>query len=324
MHFQIPHNSPPLRTIVVATDCSPTARRAQEWATTLATMHQARIVLVHAFQPSLLGGAPELDHMVEDAANMKLQEAARSTIQAGVPTSTECHAGKPWQVIQDCAQTAHADLIVIGTCGMSALDRLFIGSTADRVIRTATLPVLTVHPGDARPAFRHVLFATDFSETANAALIAALHMLQSADRRVHVTIIHASAPPHVLGDVDVPLTLMPDWNAIDESTRAHLESLADSIRSDQVDVATDVVRGYPVQVILEEAQSRHVDMIAIGSRGAAGIDRFLLGSTSERVLHHAHCPVLTTHMPVHTGQMPDHELRGRIRAGAPATASASR
>jgi nucleotide-binding universal stress UspA family protein len=287
-----------LQTIVVPTDFSPSSRRALEWAIALASRHQARIVLVHAMQPHPLGGTPDVDRMLNEAATLKLEETKRPIIDAHLSMSTDCRAGKSWAVIRDAVQEAKADLIVIGSRGLTGLDRLLLGSTADRVLRTAAQPVLTVHPTDARPAYRHVLVATDFSDSAHAALAATLQLLQADTQPLQITLLHVSIPPYVIGSLEVPVTLMPDWNAIDRDTRQNLESLAASIRSQRVQVITDVVRGYPASVILEEARSRHVDLIALGTRGATGLDRFFLGSTAERVIHHAPCPVLTAHAPV--------------------------
>jgi nucleotide-binding universal stress UspA family protein len=163
----------PLRRILVPTDFSTPARRALDWAVALASLHQARICLVHAVHGHRLGTSPEVERALEEAAARKLQEASRPIVDAHLSMSTECRAGKPWSVICETAQSTRADLIVIGSRGLTGLDRVLLGRTADRVLRRAGPPVLTVHPTDARPSFRHVLIASDFSDSSRTALAAA-------------------------------------------------------------------------------------------------------------------------------------------------------
>lgn len=323
MRIDAPDTSAPLRTIVVPTDFSAPARQALEWAIALASMHQARIVLVHAIQPPRLGGTAEVERMLIEAAALKLNQTSKPIVEARLALMTACHIGKPWVVIREAAQAVNADLIVIGSRGLTGLDRLLLGSTADRVLRTASCPVLTVHPSDERPAFRRVLLATDFSSSARTAMDRALRLLQAVAQPVQLWLLHVSIPPYMIGSLEVPVALMPDWNVIDQNARCNLESLAESVRSEHVEVVADVVRGYPVNAILDEARSRHVDLIALGTHSVTGIDRFFLGSVAERVIHHAPCPVLTAPLSVNAGSNRAHESsRGQSQTRGAASLTA--
>ncbi|MFO0828226.1 MAG: universal stress protein [Phycisphaerales bacterium] len=285
-----------LRTIVVSTDFSNPARRAIEWAIAIASAHQARIVLVHAMPVHAPGGA-DFERAMHDATIRKLREASEPIVEAKLAMTTDCRIGKPYSVICDAARDAGADLIVIGSRGLTGLDRFLLGSTADRVLRTASVPVLTVHPDDPRPQVRHVMFATDFSASSKVAMSASMRLLSAFTPPVRLTMLHVSVPPYVVGGIDIPMPLVPDWDKIDREARRELDATAEAARSDRVQVTADIVRGQPAPVIIDEARSRHVDIIALGTHGATGLDRLLLGSIAERVLHHAPCPVLTTRIP---------------------------
>ena len=167
----------PLHTILVPTDFSEHARHALRWAMELARMHRAKIVLVHAIEPHPFGRTPEVDRLLVEAAEAKLVEESQPLNEAKLSFSTVSLHGKPWRVICETASSAKADLIVIGSRGLNAIARTMIGSTADRVIRAAAMPVLTVHPEDPSPAMHTILAATDLSEGSNFAIQAAQRMV---------------------------------------------------------------------------------------------------------------------------------------------------
>lgn len=283
----------PLRTILVPTDFSAPARRALEWAIELAKAHQARLVLMHAVEPSLAGSGRAIDRALDEAASSKLLEAGRPIIEARLAMDTDCRVGKPWAAIRDAAEDFEVDLIVMGSRGLTGLDRVLLGSTADRVLRTAAPPVLTIHPDADRPAFRHVLVATDFSASSAAALASARRLVHFSLQPVQVTLLHVSPPPYLIGSLEVPITLLPNWDEIDKDLEHDLDALAGTIRNDRIITTSAVVRGTAARVILDEVQGRRPDLVALGTQGRSATERLFVGSVAERVLHHAGCPVLT-------------------------------
>jgi nucleotide-binding universal stress UspA family protein len=231
--------------------------------------------------------------MLEEAAQTKLREAAAPAIEARLAMDVVAPAGRPWAVVCPAARDVKADLVVIGSRGLSGLERVMLGSTADRVLRSADVPVLTVHPGDERPAFRKVLFATDFSGAARSALDTLVRLVGFQLHPVELTLLHVSQSPYVVGDLELPVEVLPDWGEIDAGLARDLEALAETVRSDRLLVKTALVRGVAPRGILDELASRHPDLAAMGTQGRGAAERLLLGSVAERVLHHAECPVLT-------------------------------
>jgi nucleotide-binding universal stress UspA family protein len=137
-------------TIVCATDFSPPADAALQHAVALARLDGSRLILVHVVahaSEAAPGGPP-------DAAG-ELQERAREWLRRAVPADLRAHcaveevvaAGKPHREIARVAREAKAGLIVVGTQGADALDRLVFGSTAHRVLRAAPCCVLAVRAG---------------------------------------------------------------------------------------------------------------------------------------------------------------------------------
>ncbi len=76
-----------------------------------------------------------------------------------------------------------------------------------------------------------------------------------------------------------------------------LETLAAALRSDRLQVEVKTLRGYPSEAILHEAEATQADLIALGTVGRSGLNRFFMGSVAQRVFHHAECPVLAVRKP---------------------------
>lgn len=146
-------NSVVLKSIVVGTDFSICAARALAWAVSLAQTSGARVHLVHVLlEPvqalDVAAALPYPDVEVrrdwEVAARVKLDREVKAAEKRGVATTAEIRWGRPSDTIVDAASRQRASLIVLGTHGRSALEKLLLGSTAERVLRLSPIPVLTV------------------------------------------------------------------------------------------------------------------------------------------------------------------------------------
>jgi nucleotide-binding universal stress UspA family protein len=145
----------PLRNLLVATDFSPDAERALDWAVGLAGRAGANISLVHAVAGAVFFGEEELALESVRAAQWAAEEAARGKLErlrqqlGSRAGEIALEAGRPDDVILRAAQQLKADLIVSGTRGRSGLGHVLLGSTAERVLRRAPVPVVVVK---TRPA----------------------------------------------------------------------------------------------------------------------------------------------------------------------------
>jgi nucleotide-binding universal stress UspA family protein len=140
--------------ILVATDFTPASTPAIDAAFALASRFGASIVLMHCYQVPVYSGplltpSAELTAAIEQAASKQLEELAHDRRLTGVAISTSLNVGQPWEQILRAAKSHKADLIVVGSRGLRGLPRALLGSTAERVVRYAPIPVLTQHWRDS-------------------------------------------------------------------------------------------------------------------------------------------------------------------------------
>ena len=136
--------------ILVATDFSESAERALDLAVEMARKFDAELTLVHSWEvPYAYGDAL---HVTVDLI-MSLQEAAQKHLDAALVelkqrfpnAKSDLRTGSPWEEILTAATDGGAELIVLGTHGRRGLNRALLGSVAEKVVRMAEVPVLTVH-----------------------------------------------------------------------------------------------------------------------------------------------------------------------------------
>jgi nucleotide-binding universal stress UspA family protein len=289
-----------LDTIVVGTDFSEDARAAFRWAIEIAHERGARIVLTHAVAIAM-PVAPEVLPMddrwyraLEESARAELDSWAQLARSKDVPVEIVLGFEPAATSVLELAKNRRADLLVVGTRGLTGLRRLVLGSVATRIVRRASCPVVTIHAGTAPPRpVRTILLPTDLSDDAARAAEAAVRVFGgAADRRV--VLLHAYRYPVVFSNAPA-FALTREISAFVHDTRAQLAKLAERFRERGVAAEVVVEEGIPSQCILKHAEEMKVDLIAIGTHGRSGIDRLFLGSTAERVLPEAPCPVLTVH-----------------------------
>jgi nucleotide-binding universal stress UspA family protein len=143
-----------VRKILCPIDFSRHAALVVDWAIHLAEEHDSEILLLHAYHLPVEFQQLEGAYLPSDFWDSVRQEAERSLsaygerIRAGgIPVTEIVREGYPANVIQEEAQQENADMIVMGSRGLSGLKHLLLGSVAERVVQKALCPVLTVnHP----------------------------------------------------------------------------------------------------------------------------------------------------------------------------------
>lgn len=142
-----------LGTLLVGTDFSVCAARALSFAVSLASGQGAKIHLLHVLMEpvqafDVAGALPYLDVATqkewEDATKKRLAREVEATEKRGVSATWEILWGRPSDAIVETANRVKASMIVLGTHGRGAFEKLLIGSTAERVVRISPIPVLTV------------------------------------------------------------------------------------------------------------------------------------------------------------------------------------
>ncbi|KAA6457888.1 hypothetical protein DYQ86_21215 [Acidobacteria bacterium AB60] len=188
------------------------------------------------------------------------------------------------------AHDFHADRIILGTRSRSKLSKLLLGSVAEQVLRSATIPVLTVGPEarlpvDAGATERVVLHATTLREASRPSAVLACQI--AALLHARLVILHV-LPQFNGGHAQ---TLPP---GLDSAALQDLHSLAEAIAQEfAVRVEPRLVHGNPAIEILAESEHRSASLIVMGSTARGGFHDLTRDRTVYKVLAHAHCPVLT-------------------------------
>ena len=143
------------KTILVPTDFGAGSDHALAYAVDLARALGAEIVVMHAYEIPMIGfpdgalvATPEMATRVSNGAQAGLTKAVEPHASSGVPIRSVLKEGGTWQTINETAQEMGAGMIVMGTHGRHGLPRALLGSVAEKVVRTAHVPVLTVHRDD--------------------------------------------------------------------------------------------------------------------------------------------------------------------------------
>ena len=199
----------------------------------------------------------------------------------------------PGFAIAAAAKRLNADLIVMGSRGLTGVKHVVLGSVAERTVRTAPCPVLTVKlEGDPLVQLRTILVPMDFSPPA----LRALELAQDLAGRggpARIVLVHAYYIP-----AELERHLIPGDDSFLErlstSVTKELERLVARVKESGIQAEYLAARGTPEALIEETAKQRKADLIAMGTHGRRGISHLLLGSVAERVVRAAHCAVLTT------------------------------
>jgi nucleotide-binding universal stress UspA family protein len=139
-----------------------------------------------------------------------------------------------------------------------------------------------------------ILVATDFSSDADAAIEMAIEFALAFDSKLELFhAYHVEIPPIYAGfggDFTRPADIL---EPIREGAEATMNKLVEEVAARGLDVRGRVAMDYASRAILDEAERLLADLIVMGTRGLSGLDHLVLGSTAERVIRLAHCPVMT-------------------------------
>ena len=285
--------------ILVALDFSEHSDAALERAIALAHQSSATLHLLHAYEVPL-GAIPIYDvqvpqamlDAVRDAAARRVEKARAKAVAAGVSCEAHLVPSPPTPAIVDTARNLRADLIVMGTRGLSGFQHALLGSNAERTVRLAPCPVLTVKADSpAESKFGRILAPLDFSKQGEAALALAIELAKESGGELHV--VHAYDLPAAVAMGYGGAIPQSVWDGLQEGARVSLEKACEPVRRAGVRCKTHLVIGPPTDAILDAVKAERADVIVMGTHGRRGFHHMLLGSVAERTLRLATCPVLT-------------------------------
>jgi len=294
--------------ILCAVDLSDASAHALEHATAIARWAGAALTVLNVKQ-TILMPVPALPAPVEPLSNLRrpalldcLTTFVQSASAAGVSTTALVDVGEPVSKILEHAGSLPADLLVIGTHGASGFERLVLGSVAEKILRKATCPVLTVPPrAHTAPfvPFQRILCAIDFSDWSSEALALAGSLAReskAAIEAVHVIEWPWDEPPppdlRQLRPAEA-LALVEFRRYLEASATKRLETLVRTKVSGECVAESRIRHGKAYVEILRAAVERRADLIVIGVHSRGRVDMGVFGSTANHVVRGAACPVLT-------------------------------
>jgi nucleotide-binding universal stress UspA family protein len=293
-----------MRRILFPCDFSPFSQRALGQAVALARAYGADLLALHVIPVTVIP-SPALAYypnplLLDPGAQDRIREELRRFVeparQAGVHAEVEVRQGAPSRQIVEMAGTLHADLIVMGTHGRGGFERVVLGSVAEKVLRKAPCPVMTVRENGRAPSppFERILCPVDFSP---ASLAAARHAASLAEKSGGLLVLLnvLEAPPY--GRLAYPeFAMPPDPVPHEERVRRAFSTAVPKEVLGCVGREERIVWGRPASEILRLAHEERADLIVMGVQGRGAVDLALFGSTTHEVVRHARCPVLTVRL----------------------------
>jgi nucleotide-binding universal stress UspA family protein len=290
--------------ILCPTDFSKFSFRAADYAVAFARHYEGEVHFLHVIPAALLhpdqypyvAQPVHPDPEVRERALDRLDAFVALSRAEGVRTRFSVEEGAPVSTILEAASADHSQLICLGTHGREGFERIVLGSVAEKILRKAGCPVLTVsEPGEERTvkdaSFKNILCAVDFATLSLKAVEFSLSLAQEAGGRL--TLFNAlewfSEEPGWEAAISVS-----DYRAqMEERVKERLDEIVPTDVRDWCEVETVVRSGKPYRELLALAEERGVDLIVMGVRGRNPLDLMLFGSTTQHVVRHAFCPVLT-------------------------------
>jgi nucleotide-binding universal stress UspA family protein len=276
-----------LRTILIATDFSAASERARDYAICLAApstsvtlLHVNLLPLPDRTDPALVPGWTGPEQSLQAQALERLHHFGGPARAAGLATKLVLQEGLPAEVILALADTLQPDLIAMGTHGRRGFERLAMGSNADRVVRLASAPVLTVGSRGLEPPTRIREVLCPLSLEGDAQTVALAGAL-AGRCGASLTVMHV---------LESAFGQAPGRSR-DEKARERLQD-AVAAQGRSVRVRALVLAGNPSHEILRVASERAANLIVIGVHDRLPVSRNCLGRTSDQVGREASCAVI--------------------------------
>ena len=285
------------RPVVAGIDGSDTARQAAMWAAQQAVRGRVGLRLVHAVDVSgFLYSGPivppiGLYSALEHDGREQLNVVRTAVHEVHPDLVIEMHVVSEHPVWALINESERAGLVVIGSMAPDGASRLFAGSTAVGVAAHAHSPVAIIPGGDRRPSTSGpVVVGIDGSPASEAAIAIAFD--EASLRRTELVAVHASTQFASDTEYLYAKQFIIDWSTIqDQQSEMLAERLAGwQEKFPDVTVRRVVTQEKAAQALL--AQAEGAQLMVVGSRGHGGFTGMLLGSVSQKLIHHVTCALI--------------------------------
>lgn len=289
--------------ILVALDGSQLAEQVLPYTKVLAKGLSAKVVLFRAYNPIPDAAYPpsgaawdRMAALIKQDAEEYLAATAKTLKSAGLDVSTSAAFGYPAQQILDEAQRQPNTLIVMSTHGRSGIVRGVLGSVADRVLRTGSVPVFLVKSSERAPQtvkLDTVIATLDGSKLAEQVLPHVVGLAKPL--RLKVVLLSVNEHPRLAIATDGIPTSPNEriFQELEAWARDYLAKIAANVRGQGItNIEERVTHGLAAHVIADAAHLDPNSFVAMTTHGRSGIGRWLLGSVVDRVVRASSSPIL--------------------------------
>lgn len=280
-----------MKNILLPTDFSREANDAQAFAVQVAQKLSAKVILLHVLEVPY-GSFSVMGEVIPDssydqlyqtqllhASKQRLDAIVESFAAEGVDAQARLSFGNPFVNIQETITEQNADLIIMGSKGASGLSEILVGSNAERVIRHATCPVLTVKGPADLSKIKSVALATDTTREQDL-LVPGIQQFQAL-LGLNLHLVRVCTPRNFISRKDAlsQLVAFAERNKLEQYTTGVIEA------------------EFTDEGVIAFALEHNIQMIAMGTHGRTGLAHLFGGSIAEDVANHAHIPILTFRIP---------------------------
>jgi nucleotide-binding universal stress UspA family protein len=284
--------------ILVPIDFSPFSDYAIDYAIFLSQKYGAEITLFHVIvlyeadvdEEVHVKQLEEIVKRKEQSTSGLMDRRQQKFIDKNLRISSHIMRGiSPPNSILEYSEKHKFDLILMGTHGRTGIKNWIYGSVTEKVVRLSKTAVLTLHKSPESIQINKILVPVDFSDNSRDGIEDAVMVANDFDAEVEfIHIIEQQLQPsfHVVG-IESIFAINPDLKKITS------EKLEEFCNITDVKSTFTVLEGAAHQSIADYAKESGADLIIMSTRGYTGLDHLLIGSTTERVVRVAECPVLT-------------------------------
>lgn len=278
------------KTILVGFDDSKFSKAALMEVANWVKRHGGRVIIVHAVYSSEeeFGiASSQLDKRLELGKNVCYQVKETVSSEFGIDVESLVCEGEPHEVIADIAHSKEADLIAMGTYGRRGLSRLIMGSVTSGVIVNSPCDVLVIKEPCGKCIGGSILLPYDGSEFSKKAMKQACRLSKIDD--AEITVLYVI--PRYEEMIGFFKTDSIKKSLLNEA-RKIIDGAKELSSGQGVSIKTEIEEGQAAEKIIATANKLKNNLIVMGSYGWMGVDKAIMGSTTERVIINASCPIL--------------------------------
>lgn len=294
----------PLDRILCATDFSDVSRAVVPYGIEMVKKLSAKLYICHIIDlsPVSVYGESVFDPVSYQSYFMDFARNEMENQLSGEDLDWEplISIGQTTEEIARFVSENAINLVIAATHGRSGLKRFFLGSVTERLMRTLPCPLLVLRAEETaeaadRPShfpFKNILVAYDFSKDSEEAFYTSLSMAQEFEANLHI--VHVVEPSAYKDFFRSPADSSEELpRDIRDSLTENMLSMVPSEAFNWCDIRTQILVGKPYAELVGYAGRNDIDLISLGVRGHGKVEELLVGSTTDRAIRRAPCPVLS-------------------------------